>query len=106
VVAASGFVAEVVAPPLMNQPTLDLRGIPDGSRAEIGPQKGRTWHEFRYFELKSCIFPPQPLAGVALASRFAHDENGYRSHKSAERDECLLRCFLWARITSATEKIC
>jgi len=26
------------------------------------------------------------LAGVALASRFAHDENGYRCHKSAECD--------------------
>jgi hypothetical protein len=33
------------------------------------------------------------MGGVALASRSAHDENGYRSRKSAERDECLLRCF-------------
>jgi hypothetical protein len=63
-------------------------------------------HEFRYFQLKSCIFLPQPLAGVALASRFAHDENGYRSRKSAVRDECLSRCFLRAFITSASEKIC
>jgi hypothetical protein len=34
------------------------------------------------------------LAGVALASRLHRDENGCRSRKSAERDECLLRGFL------------
>jgi hypothetical protein len=31
------------------------------------------------------------LTGVALASQSAHDEYGYRSSKSSERDECLLR---------------
>jgi hypothetical protein len=46
------------------------------------------------------------LAGVALASRLAHDENGCRSRKSAERDECLLRCFFKGVLTSASEKIC
>src|SRR5437762_8411236 len=33
------------------------------------------------------------MAGVALASRLGHDENGYRCRKSPERDECLSRCF-------------
>jgi hypothetical protein len=33
------------------------------------------------------------LAGVALAIRFALDENGYRSRKKAERDECFVACF-------------
>jgi hypothetical protein len=33
------------------------------------------------------------LGGVALASRWQHDDYGCRSRKLAERDECLLRCF-------------
>jgi hypothetical protein len=64
------------------------------------------WPDFRHFLSKSGIFWRMALAGVALASRSAHDENGCRSRKSAERDECLLRCFLRACITSASEKIC
>src|SRR5947207_6158673 len=55
---------------------------------------------------KSRIFPLIAVAGVALASRFGHDEYGYCCRKSAERDECLSRCFLSACITSASEKTC
>jgi hypothetical protein len=43
------------------------------------------------FVLKPRIFYRIELAGVALASQSAHDEYGYRSSKSSERDECLLR---------------
>ena len=45
----------------------------------------------RNFVLKPRIFYSMVLAGVALASHSGHDEYGYRSSKSSERDECLSR---------------
>jgi hypothetical protein len=45
----------------------------------------------RHFVLKPRIFYRMVLTGVALASQWGHDEYGYRSSKSSERDECLSR---------------
>src|SRR5436190_6775273 len=57
-----------------------------GGGANFGPKPP--------FNQKSRVSLPLVLTGVALASRFPHDEYGYRSRKLAECDECLSRCFL------------
>jgi len=58
------------------------------------------------FRFKVVYFLAGGVGWRGTCKPIAHDENGYRRRKSAERDECLSRCFLRAFITSASEKIC
>ena len=58
------------------------------------------------FRFKVVYFLAGGVGWRGTCKPIALDENGYRSRKSAERDECLSRCFLRAFITSASEKIC
>jgi hypothetical protein len=70
------------------------------------PQKGRIPVRIPAFRFKVVYFLAGGVGWRGTCKPIAHDENGYRCRKSAERDECLSRCFLRAFITSASEKIC
>jgi hypothetical protein len=84
-----------------------LRSLtPTPTRASRPRKKAEISARIPVFRFKVAYFLVGGVGWRGTCKPIAHDENGYRSRKSAERDECLSRCFLRAFITSASEKIC
>jgi hypothetical protein len=57
------------------------------------PQKGRIFAQNSRISFKVPYFLAAGVGWRGTCKPIAHDENGYRCRKSAERDECLSRCF-------------
>jgi hypothetical protein len=64
-----------------------------GLRALRDPKRGELPVGFPVFRSKALHLPFNGVGWRGTCNPIVDDENGYRCRISAERDECLSRCF-------------